>query len=138
MKYLISEDFAAKAILSILSLVVIFHFLVVFNIIPFDIVWGGRINDRSQLLVFEAISITLNLIMLSIVAIKAGLMNLRIHTTVIKVGLWMMFGLFLLNTIGNLFSNNELEKMIFTPMTALLALFSCRLAIGSTTRPEVN
>jgi hypothetical protein len=40
-----------------------------------------------------------------------------------------MFVLFAINTVGNIFSNNELERLIFTPLTLLLAVFSLRLAI---------
>jgi hypothetical protein len=40
-----------------------------------------------------------------------------------------MAGLFFLNTIGNLLSNNQLEKILFTPLTTILFVFSLRLAI---------
>jgi hypothetical protein len=45
-----------------------------------------------------------------------------------KIGLWLMFALFLLNTVGNLLSKNRYEKLIFTPITLLSAVFCLILA----------
>jgi len=46
-----------------------------------------------------------------------------------RVVMWIMFVLFTANTIGNLFSLNELESIIFTPITLVLALQTLRLAL---------
>jgi hypothetical protein len=127
---LFTGQFALRGLLTILSLVVVFHFLVLLGIIPFEIVWGGRLKDRSQMPVFETVSILLNLVMLTIVGIKAGLLKVNVNRMIINIALWLMFGLFLLNTIGNLFSNNEFEKMVFTPLTLILSIFSLRTAIS--------
>ena len=35
-----------------------------------------------------------------------------------------MFDMFVLNTVGNLFSKNRFEKMIFTPVTILASVLS--------------
>ncbi len=67
--------------------------------------------------------------MITIVALYADFLKWRINQVVIRIGLWAMFVLFFINTIGNLFSINELEKLIFTPVTLVLSLFSLRLAI---------
>lgn len=125
-----TRRFATYGILTILSLVIVFHLLVIVGVIPFDIVWGGRLKDRSQMLSFEAVSVFINLIMLAVVAIYARILKVKINLLVIKIALWVMFILFLVNTIGNLFSSNETEKIVFTPLTFLLSLFSLRLAIG--------
>jgi ABC-type transport system involved in cytochrome bd biosynthesis fused ATPase/permease subunit len=68
--------------------------------------------------------------MLAVMAIYAGYVKVRISLAVIKGVLWIMFVMFFLNTIGNLFSNNDLEKTIFTPITVLLSLGCLRLAIN--------
>jgi hypothetical protein len=99
------------------------------GIIPFEIVWGGRLTDSAQMIQFEIVSITLNLVMLVTVAIRSEHLNVNINKKIITVALWIMVGLFLLNTIGNLLSSNALEKILFTPLTILLAILSWRLAI---------
>ena len=129
MKKLITERFAMYGLLTMLSLFILFHLLVILQIIPFGVVWGGTMKDQSQMLTFETVSIMINILMLAIAGIKAGILKVGINRVIVQVILWMMFGLFLLNTIGNLFSNNQFEKIVFTPVTFILSIFSLRLAI---------
>lgn len=129
MKRLISERLAAIAMLCILSLVVLFHLLVVAGVVPTGIVWGGRMQTREELLKFEVVSITLNLIMLAVVAIRAGLFLPRINGSGIRIALWLMAVLFLFNTIGNLMAKDVIETLAFTPLTLILGLLSLRLAL---------
>lgn len=130
MKNIISENLAIKGILIILSLVVLFHLCVLIGIVPPEIVWGGRISDRSELVKMEIISILINLVMLQIVMVRAGYFKIKINPMIIKIALWAMAILFLLNTIGNIFSKNDFEKFAFTPLTLILAIFCIRLAIS--------
>lgn len=78
---------------------------------------------------FEITSIALNSVMLGIVMIQGGLLKVNVKPIVLKIAFWCMFILFAINTIGNMFSNNELERLIFTPLTLLISVFSLRLAI---------
>ncbi|TGE18368.1 hypothetical protein [Hymenobacter elongatus] len=135
MKLLFSERLAATILLVIFALVVLFHGLVITGIIPFGIVWGGRLQTHSQMLVFETVSIALNALMFGVVAVWVGHWKAAVGAGVLRGALWLMAGLFLLNTVGNLLSTNAVEKAVFTPMTLLLALFSLRLALGP--RPVV-
>ena len=130
MEKLISERFVANGIIFILSGIVIFHFLIIAGIIPFEIVWGGRLKNQTEMLQFESISIALNLIMLTLVAIKAGLLKINLKPNFLKVSFWLMAVLFALNTLGNLLAVNTVETLIFTPLTFLLAVFSFRLALS--------
>ncbi|MCC3154181.1 hypothetical protein Q3A66_04785 [Hymenobacter sp. BT770] len=107
------------------------HVLVVAGVIPFAVVWGSRLRDHSQMVTFEAVSLTVTLLMLAAVAVQARYVKIRIPHRVMTVVFSLMFLLFLANTAGNLVSKNELEKLIFTPMTLLLTLFSLRVAVGS-------
>lgn len=118
-------------LLIILSLMIIFHVLVLTGLIPFEIVWGGRLKTQGEMLKFEAASIFINLVMLGLVSLKAGLLKAPVSPFFIRVSLWAMFGLFLMNMLGNLASLNTFEKLVFTPLTLLLALFSLRLALSN-------
>lgn len=136
MKNLLSFRFSAYALTSLLALVVVFHVFVTVGIIPYQIVWGGRINDRSQLIPFEILSILINIFLILLVAIKAGFIPMKINISVIRIFIWFMVLLFLFNTLGNLLSKNDFEKWIFTPITFLLAMFSLRLALESGTQAD--
>lgn len=130
MKHLVSERFAARALLVIIALTLLFHALVIGGVVPFQVVWGGRLSGRDQLLAFEAVSVGLNLLMLAVVAGWAGLLRVRMPAGLLRAALWLMVALFALNTAGNLLSKNEVEQLVFTPLTLLLALLSLRLALG--------
>jgi hypothetical protein len=129
MKNLLSERIASTGLLIILSCNLFFHVLVMVGVVPFEIVWGGRLKNHSEMLSFETVSILINLLMLAFVCIQAGLLKISFNRTALKIILWSMAGIFAINTVGNLFSNNEFEKMMFTPLTLLLSIFFIRLAI---------
>jgi hypothetical protein len=126
---IISRRFAINTLLFIFSAVIIFHLMVMTGLIPFEMVWGGRLTTQKQMIQYETASILINVLMISVVAVYAGHLRINMKPMIIKVALWIMFVIFLLNTIGNLFSTSEWEKIIFTPITLLLSIFSLRLAI---------
>ncbi len=131
MKALVSERLALHCLLAVFLATTIFHVLVVTGVVPFGMVWGGRLRSHSQMLTFEAVSLTITLLMLAAVAVKAGYVKLMVPQRVMTVVFGLMFLLFLVNTFGNLASKNELEKLLFTPLTLVLALLSLRVAVGS-------
>ncbi len=71
---------------------------------------------------FEAFSIFLNALFLFIAIKKHKQIKLGESSRFINVMLWIMFALFVLNAIGNLFSINSFEKMVFTPVTIVLSI----------------
>jgi hypothetical protein len=105
------------------------HILILLKIVPFDFVWGGRLKSETDLIIFESISIVVQILFISIVAVKAGYLFKGKFKKTVYVGTWVMFGLMVLNTIGNLVSISSLETMVMTPITCLLALLIFRLAI---------
>jgi hypothetical protein len=129
MKSPISAINSAKILFWLFLLVIIFHFLLIFGVVPKDIVWGGKIKDPEQLMIFEAFSIIVNLITLIFSGVKAGILKLKIGHKFLRVMFWIMAVFFLLNTIGNLFAESITETLIFTPITLLISLLSLRIAL---------
>ncbi|MFA7381621.1 MAG: hypothetical protein WC150_14280 [Bacteroidia bacterium] len=128
LKKIVSFHAAAKTVLSILSLVLVFHALVLTGFIPFDIVWGGRLKSREDMLVFESVSVGLNLLIVLVIAGHAGYLPLSFNKSISRILIWLITGLFLLNTIGNLMAVDPMEKFIFTPLTLVLTLLCYRVA----------
>lgn len=128
MKKLLSERAATFCLLLILALLVVLHLLILAGIIPFALVWGGRLQNQAQMLRFETVSVLVNMLMLTVVALRAGLLRVRLHPIAGRILLGLMAGLFLLNTVGNLLSAHPFEQMVFTPLTLVLFLLSLRLA----------
>jgi len=54
----------------ILGIVLIFHFLILTNQIPYEKVWAGKLNSIEEMKSFETISILLNIFMLTILIVK--------------------------------------------------------------------
>ncbi|MCC3158456.1 hypothetical protein LJ737_14495 [Hymenobacter sp. 15J16-1T3B] len=129
MKHFLTARVAANGIFIILSLIVLFHVLIITGVIPFASVWGGRLKNHHQMLTFETVSIGLNLLMLAVVAVASGRLRVRVSRQLITGTLWLMTALFFLNTLGNVFAKTDLERLLFTPLTLLLALCCCRLAL---------
>ena len=121
---------ASVGILVILTFFVVLHALILLGIVPFQMVWGGRLTERSRMVVFESVSLVVNLLMILVVLVQAGRLRLKVKAIVLKVALWAMALLFGLNTLGNALSNNALEKSLFTPLTLLLCLGCLRLALS--------
>lgn len=115
---------AANTILAILAAVTLFHLAILAGLIPFSLVWGGRLRTQEQMLQFETISIAINMIMAFFTAVAAGHLLPRLSRRLVAVVFVLMTILFLLNTAGNLASLNTVEKRIFTPLTFGLALLS--------------
>ena len=113
---------AIQLILVIACTVIVFHLLVLFRVIPYTIVWAGKINTVEQMRVFEMVSLVINLLLIITILIKGKYLKINIHSKIIQVILWIFFILFVLNTIGNLFSKSTFELVVFTPLTLLLAL----------------
>lgn len=128
LKKIISFHTAAKGILIILTIMLLFHILVLTGIIPFEIVWGGRLRNREEMLVFESFSTGINLLIVLITAVHTGYISLRLNKRLTQIFIGLMAVLFLFNTLGNLLAIDPLEKFIFTPLTLVLALLCYRVA----------
>lgn len=128
MRKILPLSIAVNGIISIISLTILFHALVIAGVIPINIVWGGNLTDKTQLYTMEAVSIALNGMMLFIILSYSGAVRPRINRKFIIGAIWFMFLLFLLNTVGNLLAKSSTETYIFTPVTFLLAVFCLRIA----------
>jgi hypothetical protein len=118
------------------SSVIVFHFLVVFQLIPYSIVWGGKLKSVSQMYLFEANSIIMGFLFLITILLKAKFLKWKISGKIVNIVLWFMFGLFILNTIGNLFSENNIEKAIMTPQTLIIAFLLLIILLKKDPRKE--
>lgn len=125
----ISFKVAILLFLILLSLVLIFHFLVILKIIPYNIVWAGKIENDAQMNLFESISILINFILLTAILVKGNILRLKINRIIIQVILYLFVVIFALNTVGNLFAKMSLETYIFAPLTFISAFLCLRIAL---------
>ncbi len=104
---------ASIGMILIFILTIIFHFLVLMKVIDYTIVWGGGMKTIEEMYLMESISLFINIVFLIVILIKTELLKYRIPAKIISIAIWIMFFLFLLNTLGNLISKSTLETMIF-------------------------
>ena len=129
------KKIAAISLVLVFLLTLGFHFLVMLKVIPYTLVWGGRLKCDADMYLFELISVALTLVFLAIVLLKSGMLKSRISPSFINTALWIMASMLLLNTAGNMLSENYLERLIFTPVTLLLSGLILILATtGTSTR----
>jgi len=101
-----------KTTLVLLSIVLLFHICMISKVIPYDIAWGGRLQNDNEMYVFETISIAINLFFGIVLLMKGGFIKVYFKPNLINAILWVFFALFILNTIGNLFSETNFEKLL--------------------------
>jgi hypothetical protein len=109
MKKETAQRVAQNTILVFFVLALVYHSLVLMQVVPMDMAWGGRLKTLEELYVFESISITINVLFLYGVWMKK-----RLFYALIAI-------IFALNTVGNLVAVNFWEMVIFTPITAISA-----------------
>ena len=109
-------------LLIVFLLTVLFHLLVLIGVIPFSGVWGGRLETVQDMYRFEAVSILINIFVLFVLIQKRKNLLDGNPNIVINVLLWVFMGLFLLNTVGNLFAESVIEKILATSLTLIISV----------------
>ena len=103
---------AINILLSISFLMLIYHIFIILEFIPYEIVWGGRLKTIDEMYRFETVSVLINLAIISIVLLKRNQIKNEFSSKVVTILLWILAGVFILNTVGNLFAKNILEVLI--------------------------
>jgi len=107
----------------------VFHLFVLSGVVPYSIVWGGRLESTIQIYLFETISLAVTLAVIILAGIKGKFIKPYLPSKVVNFLLWVLAVLFAFNTIGNLFAESNLEMIIFTPLTFISAILFYRMAI---------
>ncbi len=101
---------AIKIMLWLLVSVMLFHLGIMLKLIPYEITWGGRLKNDTEMYVFETISMLINLLLFSVLLIKGEYVKKIISLKVVNIILWIFITLFGLNTIGNIIAETIFEK----------------------------
>ena len=121
--------FAGNSLLIIFGLLFIFHCLVLFGLIPYDIVWAGKIKNHNELVKMESISLLVLIVFSTVVVLKMRYLKYTVKPIIINVGMWVLVAFFALNTLGNLTAINPIEKYGFGLLTVVITLLALRLAL---------
>ena len=116
------KDIVLKSSIGLLTLVIIFHGFIIAKIIPYNIAWGGRLENDSQMYVFESISILINGFLITVLFLKGNYIKHSFSERMLNGILRFFQVLFILNTIGNIVAKTNFEKY-FALLTAIFAIF---------------
>ena len=103
---------AIKILLWLIASVTLFHLTILAKIIPYDLTWGGRLNNDPEMYVFESVSILINLFLGFILLIKGDYLSKVIPIKVVNIILWIFLLVFGLNTLGNILAETLFEKSL--------------------------
>jgi len=116
---MLSKSIALNLMIGLLSIVIIFHLCVLFEIISYKIVWAGKINSLDEMRVFETISIAVNVLLLSTLFVKSKNIRNNVPNRIVNLIIWVFVFLFVLNTVGNLFAKSMIEQVLGTALTLI-------------------
>ncbi len=108
----------------LLGVLLTFHAMVLNGVIPYDIVWAGKLKSYDEMIRFETVSILINSLMLFVFVVKYRLLRSGRSNKIIDIIIWIFALLFLLNTAGNLFSKSTLELVLGTALTLVSSVLS--------------
>jgi len=80
---------------------------------------------------FEFFSILITSLFIIVILVQASFWMINIPHKIITYALWLMTGLFIFNTLGNAVSKNKIERLVFTPVTIIMVIFSLVLALSN-------
>jgi hypothetical protein len=129
LKKIFSKEIAGIILLITFGLLFIFQGLIVLNIIPYNIVWGGQLNEENYK-VMSLFSIIIICLFMAIIAIKMKFIKSNILDRLGTIGAWIIFIYLILNTVGNIASASSVESIIFTPITIIMSIFALVLALS--------
>lgn len=129
MKIPLSAKAAGNTVAVIMSAFIIFNILILTGLIPYNVVWGGMIKDAGDMIKFEVVTMFMLSLFLTVILLKTHYTKPGLLRNTAGVFTWVIFAYLILNTALNLLSGVTVEKLVFTPVTIILALLVLRLAV---------
>lgn len=103
---------AIKLMLWLIGVIILLHSAILMKIIPYNITWGGRIENNIEMYVFEIMSILINLFLVVLLLLRGRYLSFFIPMKVVNILLWAFLFLFGINTLGNIFAETTFEKSL--------------------------
>ena len=127
---------AANVATVLFAIVIILQLLLALGILPISMAWGGTQSQLTTGLRLASLASVVTLAVFAfIIRRRAGLNSNTPPSTMIKILSWLITAFMVLNTLGNLTSQSTAEKLVFTPLTLLLAICCFVVSISKTEIP---
>lgn len=116
-----------KLVIAIVGAYSIYHLLILVQLLPHHLVWGGTIESLSLLYWMEGFALLTMVFLGLILLMKNGTIKSRFKDTTLRRILLVFAVFFGLNTVGNLFAEFTAEK-VQAVVTLFLAITLFRLS----------
>jgi hypothetical protein len=115
----------------ILAMLAVFQIALVFGAPLGEYAWGGQRTGRlpAGYRVGSAVSIVLYLLFAAIVLSRSGIISL-IPDRLSVPGAWIVFAYLALGTLMNAISRSRKERIVMTPVAAVLAVLALIVALA--------
>ena len=124
---------AANIATLLFGIVIILQLLLALGILPVTMFWGGTQTELTLGLRLASVAGAIILALFAyVIRRRAGLIGDPPPSTLIKILSWVITAFMVLNTLGNLASQSTAEKIVFTPLTILLAISCFIVSISKT------
>ncbi|MCG6147618.1 hypothetical protein LFX15_04900 [Leptospira levettii] len=124
-----TRTITSKILFVIFSLASVFHVFALLQIIPYQYLWGGRLQSIEEMYLMESISLIANVFFVYCSHLYLQYMNNGLVPIWIRILFGFISAVFFLNTIGNLVAVTNLETLLATPITAILSVISFTLVL---------
>lgn len=105
---------AKKFLIVSSGVLIMYHFLILTQLIDYHYVWGGRLQSSEQMYVFEILSIIIQSCIL-LFFVKTHPDTSKKFTSRIYLFLSLLFAF---STLGNVLAVSLIEQLLFTPLAA--------------------
>lgn len=116
---------AIHSLIVINSALIAFHLLVLVGIIPYSLVWGGKLSSTTEMYSYELPALGISLFFTWLLCMEAGRVKFKFPKRVRTLSLISFLLLFVLNTLGNALASTAFEKSLaFVTALMVVLLFS--------------
>lgn len=124
-----TRTISSKILLIMFALIIVFHLLALIQIIPYQYLWGGRLESVEEMYLMESLSLLVNGFFVFCSYQYLKYLNINMVSLWLRIVFGFISAIFFINTIGNLVAITNLETLLATPITALLSVLSFSLAL---------
>ena len=113
---------AANVATVLFIVIIILQLLLALGILPISMSWGGTQDILTPTLRMASLGAVIVLALFAfVIRRRAGLIGGDTVPTIIKILSWFITAFMVLNTVGNLASQSSGERVLFTPLSLILA-----------------
>ena len=130
-----AASIAGNLATALFAVIIVLQLLLAAGILPVSMAWGGQQSTlTSGLKIASLAAVAILALFAYVIRRHAGLFSNAAPSRMINVLSWVITAFLLLNTVGNLASQSSGERILFGPISLLLAV-SC--FVVSFSKPQI-